>query len=324
VDAGHAGRSLGATPFVALTAGLLLEALWRRAKGKLSLVFGAALLAFIGWQNWHDYFKVQTRDPACRNDCSWAESRVGELVARDGGATEFFLTSRFEGHPTVLYLAGGKASQCQPLDPSALPAPQDRRPGGAFCFLLGGDAGGMLEYLKACYPGGEVGSRENPLGETALIGYRVGPQALAKLGKARPGSGRGLLGSYAHLDASGEKPFLMRLDPVLNFGFRDLPGTGSALFIHWRGTFHAARAGDYEWVAVTAGYGRARLQVDGKSVDFTEDPRLSVELAPGPHRLDLWYRQPATPLSELHLLWRPPETGGLVFVPNGVWEKVTE
>jgi hypothetical protein len=321
VDAGHAGRTLGATPFVALTAALLLEEAWRRWEIKPGPVSRAAvyglsflLLAFIAARNFHDYFEVQALNPVCQNDCSWTESRVGEIIERADDKTDFFLPSAFYGHPTVTYLARGRDSQMHPLDLSHLPKPL---PGRALCFLLNDSKAATLDYLMKEYPGGQAQSMANPLGEISLYGYRVEASALAGLKPGATQVKRGLEGFYAHSDDSREKPFLVRWDPLINFNFRDLPGTGTPLFIHWRGSIFAPKAGDYSFLAVTAAMGEARLVIDGTaSGDFTPNPIVEIHLAAGAHSLHLYFRQAPSALATVHLLWKKPGASGYEVIPN--------
>jgi len=330
VDAGHAGRSLGATPFVALSAALLLERLashWRAANPKGPWAWAAPVglglfLTFIVFENAWDYYGVQVKNPACQNDCSWTESRVGEIIGRSDASTDFFLPSRFYGHPTVQYLAGTKAGQSHPLDPAHLPQPIR---GHAFCFLLDDAKAGILAYLEKEYPGGQAQSLADPLGEVSLLGYRIGAPALDRLAPASLGLKRGLWGVYAHSEDPNEKPFLTRWDPLVNFSFRDLPDVGTPLFIHWRGSLEAPGAGDYSLGVLTEGLGKAKLLVDGMGpAAFDSNPQVRARLSPGAHRLDLYFKQAPTPLAPLHLLWLKPGAAQFEVVPNEAFGKVTE
>jgi hypothetical protein len=324
VDAGHAGRTLGATPFVALICSIFVEAVWIRAAAlKVSRGFrrigGVALgllLGFIVWGNFHDYFEVQRQNAACQNDCSWAETRVGERIAEDTtGTTDYFLPSRFYGHPTVQYLTQDKADRIHPFDVSNLPKPVDQ--GHGFCFLLEDSKSGTADFLSHEYPGSRVETLADPLGETALYEISVPAAALARLKRGEPRVSRGLLGVYAHAEGSSEKPFLIRRDPLINFNFRDLPETGTPLFIHWRAQLRAPRSGTYEFLVITNGIGKARLLIDGKGTgDFAVNPPGSATLVQGAHPLDLYFEQGPTALATIHLLWKKPGQAQFTFVSN--------
>jgi hypothetical protein len=324
IEGGHAGRSLGVTPFVALTCALFLREVFRRWKG-LNLgrsAWGAGilvclLLAFIAWQNFHDYFQVQARDPACQNDCSWTETRVGEIIAQSDARTEFFLPSRFYGHPTVQYLTegSGQAGQIHAFDPSDLP--KATTVGRAFCFLLEDSKAGTADFLSRQYPGSRMQTLTDPLGETSLYEVWVPAAALARLKPGEPKVSRGLLGVYAHAESAPEKPFLIRRDPLVNFNFRDLPGTGTPLFIHWHGKLNIPTSGNYEFLVITNGIGKARLLIDGKGPkDFAVNPPGSVTLVKGADPIDLYFAQSPTALATLHLLWKRPGQAQFMFVSN--------
>ncbi|MGH7740241.1 MAG: glycosyltransferase family 39 protein [bacterium] len=327
VDAGHAGRSLGATPFVALVAALFLEAMGRRFSvgfRKVGWILGAFLFGFIAWRNYNDYFVLQASKPICQNDCSWTETRVGEIIARSNRRTEFFLPSCFYGHPTVRYLTPGQDGQIHPFDPSALPQPASEFRDRPFCFLLGDFKAGMLDYLTRQYPGGQVESLSNPLGEVSIYGYRISAQALAKLKPGQPRLTRGLQGFYAHSNSIDAKPFLICWAPLINFNFRDLPGTGTPLFIDWKGQLIAPVSGNYSLVAATGGWGEARVVIDGNRgvTKFQPDPWFKIQLSKGPHQLEVDFRQPALAISKIHLLWQRPGQKNLEFVPNRAFGRI--
>ena len=330
INGGHAGRSLGCTPFVALTCALFLDAVWTRWQAslpgtfpkRLAWAFVVFLLAFIAWENFHDYFQTQAKNSACQNDCSWTETRVGELIASDSaGKTDYFLPSRFYGHPTVQYLTQSQAGLIHPFDVSNLPKPAGK--GRGFCFLLEDSKAGTADFLSREYPGSRVETLANPLGETTLYEVWVPAASLARLRPGEPRVSGGLLGLYAHTNDLSEKPFLIRRDPLINFNFRDLPGTGTPLFIHWRGQFNAPKSGFYEFLVITNGLGQARLSIDGQGPkDFAVNPPGRAELAGGRHSIDLYFKQGPTALATLHLLWKKPGAARYEFVPNGAFGKV--
>ena len=147
-----------------------------------------------------------------------------------------------------------------------------------------------MDYLMKVYPGGQAQSMADPLGEISLYGYRVEASALAKLKPGSMQANQGLEGFYAHSDDPHEKPFLIREDPLINFNFRDLPGTGTPLYVHWRGSIIAPTTGDYSILAVTDGWGQARLLLGGaESVGFGFNPQVKLRLSAGAHRLDLYF-----------------------------------
>src|ERR1700677_1542706 len=323
------GRLLGATPFVACLCGLFLSDLWSRWKTThpspvfKQVVLGLFLimLAGIGFENYHAYFVTQAQIPECQNDCSWSESRAGRFIAALPTNTQCFLPSLFYGHPTVKYLTYPNGDRLHPLDPAHPPQPAGFPKGSAFCFLLDEYKMGTLQFLESLYPGGKPEIFLDPLGNVALYTYLVSAPDLEKL--RGPAPERGLEGFYRHTSDGKEKPFLVCGDPLLNFNFRDLPGTGTPLYIHWTGQFKAAQDGLYRVGALISFTASGHIEVDQKNPQaFTNNPYWEGELKKGWHRLDFEYQDPGSAVTKVSLLWKPPGQPQFGWMPNEVFGRV--
>jgi hypothetical protein len=333
INGSNLGRLLGATPFVAYLCALFIAEVWKGWKStrpspalhRAVLVLSVGLLAIAGFENYYFYFHVQAHDPDCVNDCSWPESRAGSMIAGLPPETQSFMTSRFYGHPTVKYLTYPRWEGMHPLDLTHPPQPGNFPKDQDFCFVLDEFKLGTLEFLESLYPGGVPSAYPNPLGNVTLYTYRVSPAALREIPLGNPRVARGLWGAYRHSESEGETPFLSRWDPILNFNYRDLPGVGGPLFIHWTGKFLATKDGPYRlWGAIFA-TSRGRILVDQKdSQGFSDNPFWEGTLKPGWHRLDYYYRDGGSPVATVSLLWKPPGQEKFDFMPNGVLGKIQE
>ena len=324
IDGGHAGRMLGTTPFTALLGALWAAEAWSRGeelfKGRPSL--GAALrgtaaclLGAAAFLNFQTYFHDQASNPHCRNDFSWAETALGRLIAGADGRTEFFLPSRFYGHPTVQFLTYPHWGNMHPLDLSRLPLPSSYPPGSSFCFCEDEYKMGALDFLAQCYPGAKVEAYQDYLGHTPLYACLAPAEVLRKLKPGFPRVQKGLYGVYRV--QGDERPFLERWDPIVNFTFRDLPLLSVPIAVHWSAQFWARQAGPYSFRLAT--YDPCRIAVDGGPVsDFAVSPALDAVLKAGWHRLDLDLREGDSPVCPVGLLWKGPGQNQFEFMPNGV------
>jgi hypothetical protein len=323
-NGGHAGRMLGLTPFIAYLCSLFLGDLYAQWEvsfpaGRKGIIGGLGFLFLAGCaaQNYYLYFIRQSADPAYLSDFSWPESKVGGIIGASGGEAEFFLPSRFYGHPTVDYLSGPEGKQVHLLDPGNLPQPESYGPGKDFYFLLDDFKMGVLDLLRSAYPGGETEAFQNPLGETPLYAYKVPAPLLEREARGPWNQTRGLWGDYRH-SPQDAAPFLTRLDPVVNFTFRDLPSIGSPLFIRWTGKFLAPRAGDYGFQIVTYENALAQWTVDGKQkTNWEAHPSSAFHLKSGWHEMSLAFQTPPSPIGTVDLLWKRPGDSKYEFMPNG-------
>ncbi len=324
------GRLLGATPFVAGLCGIFLSDLWGRWNAtqpspiskRFVLCLFLLVLAVVGLENYYTYFLIQTKIPDCIDDCSWPESQTGRFIAGLPAGTECFLPSFYYGNPTVKYLTYPNWDRIHPLDLSRPPQPGLYSKGSDFCFLLDGLKGGTLQYLENLYPGGSATVFRDPLGNIQLYTYLVPSGDLERFKKG-PLSKKGLEGVYRHTSDAHEAPFLKRRDPLLNFSFRDLPMTGTPLFIHWSGQFKTDKKGLCRIAGMLFAPSTGRIAVDQKGrMEFTNQPYWEGELKPGSHHLEFYYRDPGTQVTQVNLLWEPPGRNQFEVMPNEVFGNI--
>lgn len=327
INGGHAGRMLGTTPFTALLCALAFSEVWFQGKElfKKKPAFlrvlgasGTGLLALTAFLNFHLYFHEQAADPNCRADFSWAETIVGRTIVQADPQIEFFLPSRFYGHPTVKFLTYPHWEKIHPLNLNHPPQPSNYPAGTSFGFWEEAYNMGVLGFLVQCYPGGKMDAFRDPLGQTALYDYRM-PAGIPNSSKPGfPRLQRGLYGTYRV--AGDALPFLERWDPLINFTFRDLPLASASLRIHWTGRFQAPQAGAYVFQVATWEGQQARIFVDGAgNPDFTFSPALPTTLKAGWHHLDLDFQKEDYPIAAVGLLWKRPGQGQFEFMPDKVF-----
>ena len=163
----------------------------------------------------------------------------------------------------------------------------------------------------------------NPLGNITLSTYTVPASVLEKL-TPNPVVEKGLEGFYRHSPDGKETPFLKRWDPLLDFSFRDLPMTGTPLFIHWTGQFKAPQAGHYHLRVMMVAAASGRIRVDQKEkTGYTNNPYWEGSLEHfGWHQFDFDYQDSGSPVTRVELLWMPPGAHHFELMPNSVFGRI--
>jgi hypothetical protein len=198
IDAAHANRMLGMTPFIAFLIAAPLSALWGQAQGwagktgeRIFLGFlGIALLAMTA-QNYDVYFNGQGTNYACWSEYSITESSLGKAIGQKGPGYASFISPRYYNHYSVNFYAYKCLSELKPfklpdsLVPLSVPADHG--------LFFGFDSGrtGILEALENLYPQGKVTMQPDPTGHPFLYFFEVSASAWAKCKgvKAQLGTG---------------------------------------------------------------------------------------------------------------------------------------
>ncbi|HVM33088.1 MAG TPA: PA14 domain-containing protein, partial [bacterium] len=180
IDAAHANRMLGMTPFIAFLIAAPLSALWGLAQawaGKAGeraygVVLALVLLAMTA-QNYDVYFNGQGKSYSCWSEYSITESSLGKAIGQKGPGYASFVSPRYFNHYSVNFYAYKCLPELKPfkLPDSLVPVwvPADH---GLF---YGFDAGrtGILEALQYLYPQGKVTSELDPAGRPFLYFFEV-------------------------------------------------------------------------------------------------------------------------------------------------------
>lgn len=188
IDAAHANRMLGTTPFIALLAALPLAALWGRfrslfgEKGNLAFPLLFALpLSLMALQNYDAYFRIMSRSVSSWSEYSARETAIGKAVAQYGDDYDYYISPVYYNYYTINYFGYFHQDRLHPLllpDSQISHSPALSR--GVYYAIEQGRKG-VLDMLQSLYPGGSAEYLVDPAGNTAEYFYRVPASIVAKM-----------------------------------------------------------------------------------------------------------------------------------------------
>jgi len=274
-------------------------------------ILAACLLAYIGRANYDIYFHRQAHDFACWNAFSTPQTILARELNSLGEGYRVEIDPLLAGHPTIEFLAPGRAPS-QALDPATLLPLRESGPQGVAIFL---DPGTHLvrDLIEQYYPHLAPRSFRAPSGgPVVLYEYVFTPQDVIAV--------QGMVASY-HRD---EKVILERVEREWGL---EVPAPCEA---QWQAALWVPRWGSYRFRL--HGGTQAIIELDGQRVTG------SVPLAQGLHALtvqahlddtkgiELLWKTPAdegfTPVPFSHLFLPPVEPMGLIgrYYPNDGWQ----
>jgi Dolichyl-phosphate-mannose-protein mannosyltransferase/PA14 domain len=180
IDAAHANRMLGMTPFIAFLIAAPLSALWGQAQawaGKMGervfLGFLGLALVFMTAENFNVYFNLQATNYSSWSEYSITESSLGKAIGEKGPGYASFISPRYYNHYSVDFYAYKCLSELKPfkLPDSLVPlsVPGDH---GLFYGFDSGRAG-IIEALQTLYPQGKITAQPDPTGHPFLYFFEV-------------------------------------------------------------------------------------------------------------------------------------------------------
>ncbi len=213
IDPTHASRVLCISPFVAYLAANAVFEFWERlsfsAGGrKFFMVLGVCLALFIVSENFMVYFIDRPRDMAVWLEADAAPMKIGQAIAREGDAYDYYLSPAFFGRFVVLFLGHSQQSHMHSLDlPGSFRFLSPSSGRGLF-FILQEGRTGVLKVLQELYPEGVTEKLLDPWDQPYLYFFHVPPRAC--------GLNRGLrgvpYGSYVDFPRNlPKKPFKIHL-----------------------------------------------------------------------------------------------------------------
>jgi hypothetical protein len=321
VDAAHANRMLGVTPWIAFTAATALTALedWFRIfwKSRIHLVQTGLIFLFIliPAQNVFSYFVEQAGNDQCWKENGVAQTFIGQkirlLEEKEPGRLRFLITPTYFDNETIGFLTAGNEKDLLEFQPSQLLKNELPRDRDVF-FVLEEGKSGVFEFLKLLFPKGQETLLQDRQGHTLVYFYEV---QKAELDSFR-GWDRGLIGRYySSLQDSGP-PALVRTDPLLNLtSWKDFPLPPTSNFsICWTGTLSVPESGVYGLRALTFDW--SEIKMDGRRV-FSTDGLLpgSVKLKKGPHPIQVEYQNRKGQPPVFHLVWIRPGLDSWEVIP---------
>jgi hypothetical protein len=285
----------------------------------ISNFFIGTILVFCLIQNFYSYFHDQAHQEDCWRVGDGAQtSWIGKSIARDGGRYSYVICSHFYGDYVVRFLGYDHSEAMFPLRlPESLnfqSLPRDK----GVCLALEEGQSGVLKLFQSLYPGGTTESLQSPSGETVATLYRLTAQQVWAIPDSKRTSLRnlGLRGIYTIQSLSGKTMAVSRMDPVLNFTFRnDFPIVHfPPLLVHWDGTLKISHEGKFNFLELTTDKGT--LAIDGKIIlDGRNNISAAVFLMRGPHLIEVSFEKISGIDAAFSLLWKRNDDQKFEVIP---------
>jgi hypothetical protein len=270
IDAAHANRMLGVTPFIALLAALPLTALWskvRRWTGpSADWIFPVLLIAPLYSmlaQNYDTYFNGMAKSNTTWREYAVEETAVAKLIPENGDAYDYYLSPRFYNYYTITFMGYFHPNRVHPLVlPDALIS-HDSSGTRGMIFALEEGRTGLLDLLKFYYPNGQADYLIDPSGNKVEYFYKVPGSEIAKV--------RGLKGHFEFQGAPAENRTLNQFPLGLPAGpYR----------AHLSGNLYIAEAGKYkfELQGIAGAILKTQARPDAKGFRFLEKGYHPIEI----------------------------------------------
>ncbi len=187
VDAAHANRMFGMTPYIAFLIAVPLGALWGRVLAFLGQVgekvyLGLLVmpLGFMTFQNFDVYFNKQANNINCWKEYNCSESTTGREASRRGISYEYFISPNYFNDATIEFLGYSCISQMHSfIIPEELIPLQIPSNHGLFYALQEGKTGN-LNFLQSIYPQGKAIHPKDIQGNDFVYFFEVPPTLWAK------------------------------------------------------------------------------------------------------------------------------------------------
>ena len=203
-DPAHANRMLGTVPFLTLLAALPIAALWRRIQiawgilGELVLVLFLLQPAFLmALENYKTFFEEFAGANSLYSSGVWAgysvsETRVGELILKEGENYDYYLMPRYYDYPTVNFLSYFHKDRVKKMEmPGDFVPFKTEDPQRGVCYVMMHEHAGVLKLLKELYPTGTLEEPRDLTGAVMVDFYKVPAQAVAQAHGLKGNLGKG-------------------------------------------------------------------------------------------------------------------------------------
>jgi 4-amino-4-deoxy-L-arabinose transferase-like glycosyltransferase/sugar lactone lactonase YvrE len=327
----RANGTLGAAYVLAVVPLAVLAKSWRVGGGRYfpNAVWWpvAALLAVAGFANINRYYVAQANDFSAWAAHSAAETLTAQLLADLDPNTDAYVTSFYNGHPTLRFLLPTSAPHATLETTDQLPL--SFVPGRGALLIMNPESHAQYTAAQRLYPNATFTEVMPPMpGPPVLYTVRLSPDDVASI--------QGLDGSYyANANWEGQPAFVVR-DPALDFDWEGRPPLPLPFSVEWHGVLRAGTHGTYDFVLQSPA--AAELAIGGQTVlSGTGVLSGSLTLAQGNHALrvraegapgllQLRWRTADRPLEVVGpgALYGPPLTAnGLLarYFPNGDWQE---
>jgi len=280
-DPAHANRLMGSTPFLAFLASFPLVVVWGKIRekwgsvGEFFLILALLQPAFLmGLENYKTYFE----DFAACNSLystgvfagySVPETRVGEMILKDGDKEDYYVDPRFYDFPTLNFLSYPYKDRVKKFEMPGDFAPfKTDDPKKGICFVIMREHTGVLKVLNELYPTGTLEEERDLNGTVMVEFFRVTPEAAAQA--------RGLKGDWG----KGEQ-----ILPAFPQGLPAGPYRGV-----FKGDLFVKMPGEYHFV--TQSNGKVTWSIAGKPIL----PSTHLFLPRGFYSLEVHLNAPSGPV----------------------------
>ena len=336
-EAPQAHRAIGVLPPALLMASMALERLgrevewaWRR-KGTLAYAVAlAGLLAYVGYANYHTYFARQTKDFASWNAYSTSETITARLMASLGNSVDYEVSSLYQGHPVLRFLAP-EVTQYRRLDTTDV-LPIRRTLERDLMIIMDPDQHSLFFQLKQYYPSANCQEYHPPFEAPAVLyTCRLTPADVASI--------QGLPAAYYAGTGWEGEPKAVQTDRQLRFDWPAGAPLPLPFSVEWRGVLSVAVYGEYTLRLAAPGAAEVYLdetlllespetggQVEARAPLAKGNHAFRVRAVGAPGHFELLWQPPGQNLQTVPLsaLYGPPVTNnGLLgkYYPNGDWRE---
>jgi len=294
----RANGSLGAAYVLAIVPLAVLIRAWETSDGRWlrNWVWWpvAILLGLAAFANLDRYFDKQANDFSTWAAHSTAETLTARLLEGLDENTDAFVTSFFNGHPTLHFLlpTGRPFARLETTDE----LPLDFAPGRGALLIMSPESNALFDAAKRLYPNAQFEEIKPPMpGPTVLYIVRLSPEDVASI--------QGLDGAY-YANANWEgPPALVQRDAALDFDWAANSPLPAPFSVEWNGVLHVGTYGVHDLVLQAPAY--AELMIGEQQVlSGTGVLSGSLTLAAGNHALRV--RAEGAP-GLFQLRWLPPD-----------------
>ena len=197
-----------------------------------------ALLAGIVALNFHTYFIRQVEDFAVWNAYSTPETLTAQVLAELDPDTDAYVTSFFQGHPTIRFLAGDKRPY-KVLD-TLSQFPLDFTPGRGASLVLNEQSRGLYDEAKHLFPTASFTEVLPPMeGPPVLFIAHLDPKHIAEI--------RGVTARYYGNSDWGHDPLLVRKEDQLGADWTQETPLPLPFSVEWDSFLHVPTYGVYNF-----------------------------------------------------------------------------
>jgi streptogramin lyase len=327
-------RANGALPVAYIFAVVPIYGLWQEWR---RLRFGRryprlfvwpllALLLYVGYLNYEDYFGRRAEDFASWNAFSTPESIAATLLQEEGDEADFHIISFLHGHPTINFLARDHKNYGRIETTDQMPL--RRSPDRDMVLLLNAESRAIYDEARRHYPNATFEEIGAPFGGPPVIFYaRLTPEDIASI--------QGLIGHYYANEEWDGDAAVVRKDSTIQFDWSSEPPLPAPFSAEWTGVLNIERYGPYRLILRSPAAAELYLN-EGKLLEGSGELSGDVVLARGNHALRLRAVGGEGPLE---LAWQAPgsaeetiptwafyvppvSNNGLLgrYYPNGDWQ----